>query len=52
MYDLTNEMLEALEASFDTIPYTRIENEYQSRIAQEKLRQSFIARGIFSCYRS
>ena len=45
MNDHENKKLEALEAAFGTIPYKRLENENQSRVAGEKLRQSFIARG-------
>ena len=45
MNDHEKKKLEALEAAFGTIPYKRLENENQSRVAGEKLRQSFIARG-------
>jgi len=45
MLNLSVDMLEALERNFGAVPYTRLENEQQSLIIKEKLRQSFLARG-------
>ena len=44
-YGLSNEMLEALEKSFGYVPYERLDNEYKSLRALEKLRQAFEAKG-------